>query len=52
MAYKTFKIELSKEDEKFLYDRKKKQGITIAWQLSEAVKMYIKKVKEVQNANN
>ena len=44
--YKTFKIELSPEDEKFLQDRRWKEGILLNYQLTEAVKLYIKTIKD------
>lgn len=51
MTWKTYKIDLAPEDEKFLQDRKNKQGIALGFQLSEAVKIYIKAVKEKEASN-
>ena len=46
MAYKTYKIDLSKDQEKFLKMNKKKNGLLISWQLTEAVKLYIESKKK------
>ena len=50
--YKTYKIDLSPEDEKYLTDRKLTKGITLSFQLSEAVKMYVELLKNKENENN
>jgi len=47
--YKTYKIDLSPEDEKYLIDRKNSKGITLNFQLSEAVKLYVELLKNKEN---
>lgn len=49
--YKSFKIDISPEDQKFLEDRRWNEGILLTYQLSEAVKLYINTIKAKQNEN-
>ena len=51
MAFKTYKIDLSEDQIAFLQKNKTKSGIAISWQLTEAVKNYIKQKKAEQDGN-
>lgn len=50
--YKTYKVNLTKEEETFLDNRRKQKGITLQHQITEAVKMYIEAVKVKEGAQN
>ena len=44
--WKTYKINLTDEQEEFLKQKKIKEGTTLGWQLTKAVLQYIKNEKE------
>ena len=47
--FKTFKIDLSPEDEAILREIKKETGAPISWQMSQAIKDYINNLKSKEN---
>jgi predicted DNA-binding protein len=50
MAWKTYKIDLSPEQEEWMKKQKQTTGTPISWQLTEAVKNYINQKNKEQNA--
>jgi hypothetical protein len=49
---KTFKVEVEMEQYDTLSKRKKETGITLDFQLREAVKMYVELLNKKQNESN
>ena len=49
---KAAKLILEIEEYETLYNRKLKTGITLDFQLREAVKMYVELIKKKENENN
>ena len=45
---KTTKVILDNEDHEVLQSRRMKEGITIDFQIREAIKMYVQKIKSKQ----
>lgn len=49
---KTYKIILEEDQTEVLTNRKKEKGITLDFQLREAVKMYVELLKKKENESN
>jgi hypothetical protein len=49
---KTFKVEVEIDQYETLFNRKKETGITLDFQLREAVKMYVELLNKKQNESN
>ena len=49
---KTFKVEVEIDQYETLFNRKKATGITLDFQLREAVKMYVELLNKKQNESN